>query len=164
MWGVTGVALLLGSAVYRMTPLALAAFAVPFRWYHWLALTACLLFMINAEGVRGFQQRFSPRVAARARYLREHPRLFHIILAPFFCMGYFHATRRRKIISLSLTAGIFVLVLVVQHVPQPWRGIIDAGVVAGLAWGLLSLLWYAVAALRTRNFPYSPEVPGQDGD
>ena len=162
LWGVTGVVLLLGSAVYRMTPLALAAFTAPFRWHHWLALTACVLFMAYAEGVRGFQQRFSPRVAARARYLREHPRFFHVICAPLFCMGYFHTTRRRQIVSLSLTAGIFVLVLVVHRVPQPWRGIIDAGVVAGLAWGVVSLLWYAVAALTRKEFPYPPEVPGQE--
>ena len=159
VWGVAGVALLLGSAVYRMTPLALAAFAVPFRWHHWLALTACILFMAYAEGVRGFQQRFSPRVAARARYLREHPRVLHAMFAPLFCMGFIHATRRRQIVSLAVTAGIVVLVLAVHRVPQPWRGIIDAGVVAGLAWGLVSLLWYAVAGLTRKDFPYSPEVP-----
>jgi hypothetical protein len=77
-------------------------------------------------------------------------------------MGYFHTTRRRQIVSLSLTAGIFVLVLVVHRVPQPWRGIIDAGVVAGLAWGVVSLLWYAVAALTRKDFPYPPEVPPQE--
>ena len=162
VWGVAGVALLLGSAVYRMTPRALAAFAVPFGWHHWLALAASILFMAYAEGVRGFQQQFSPRVAARARYLREHPEGWHVIFAPLFCMGFIHATRRRKIISLSVTAGIVVLVLAVHRLPQPWRGIIDAGVVAGLGWGLVSLLWYAVAGLTRKDFPYSPEVPGQE--
>ena len=162
VWGVAGVALLLGSAVYRMAPLALAALAVPFRWHHWLSLTACILFMAYAEGVRGFQQRFSPRVAARARYLREHPQAFHVVLAPIFCMGFIHATRRRKIVSLSVTIGIIALVLAVRGVSQPWRGIIDAGVVTGLVWGLVSLLWYAFVALTRNEFPYSPELPGQD--
>jgi hypothetical protein len=147
-----------------MSPLAWAAFSVPFRWYHWLALTLCVLFMAYAEGVRGFQQHFSPRVASRARYLRGHPRLFHVIFAPFYCMGYFHAPRRRKIVSLLLTAGIIVLVLAVRRVPQPWRGIIDAGVVTGLAWGLVTLLWYATAGLTRKDFPYSPEVPDQSED
>ena len=162
VWGVAGVVLLLGSAVYRMTPRALAAFTVPFGPLHWLALTACILFMSYAEGVRGFQQRFSPRVAARARYLREHPEALHVVFAPIFCMGFIHATRRRKFVSLALTAGIILLVLAVHRIPQPWRGIIDAGVVAGLAWGLVSLIWYAVAALTRPDFPYSPEIPGQD--
>jgi hypothetical protein len=164
LWGVTGVVLLLASAVYRLSPLAWAAFNVPFRWYHWLALTVCVLFMAYAEGMRGFQQHFSPRVAARARYLLGHPRVFHVILAPFFCMGYFYATRRRKMVSLLLTVGIIVLVLVVHRVPQPWRGIIDAGVVTGLAWGLLSLIWYVAAGLTRKDFPYSPEVPAQQED
>jgi hypothetical protein len=163
-WGITGVVLLLSSAAYRLSFLVWGAFNVPFRWYHWLALASCVVFMAHAEGVRGFQQHFSPRVAARARYLREHPQVSHVILAPFFCMGYFHATRRRKIVSMSLTAGILVLVFVVHHVPQPWRGIIDAGVVTGLAWGLVSLFWYAAASLTREDFPYPPEIPGQHED
>ena len=159
VWGVTGVVLLLASAVYRLSPLALAAFSLPFLWYHWLALAVCILSMAYGEGVRGFQQHFSPRVAARARYLCGHPRVFHVIFAPFFCMGYFYAPRRRKVVSLLLTTGIIVLVLTVHHVPQPWRGIIDAGVVTGLAWGLVSLLWFVFAGMTQNNFPYSPEVP-----
>ena len=159
IWGITGTFLLIGSAIYRLTPLALDAFSVPFRWYHWLAWVASVLIMAHAEGYRGFQRQFSPRVAARARYLRENPRLLHLIFAPFFCMGYFHATRRRRIVSISLTAGIIVLVLAVHHLSQPWRGIIDAGVVTGLAWGLVSLFWYGVRALTAQCFDYSPEVP-----
>ncbi len=158
IWGMTGVILLIGSAVYRLTALALAAFSSPFRWYHWLAWTASVLIMAHAEGYRAFQQRFSPRVAARALYLRDHPKTLHIIFAPLFCMGYFHATRRRQAVSICLTAGIIVLVLAVHQVPQPWRGIIDAGVVVGLAWGLFSLLWFATRAAAGRC-DYSPEVP-----
>jgi hypothetical protein len=158
-WGVAGVLLLLASTIYRISPLTWAAFTVPFRWYHWLALTISVVFMAYAEGVRGFQQHFSPRVAARARHLRGHPQVLHVIFAPFFCMGYFHATRRRKLVSLFLTISIVVLVLVVHRFPQPWRGIIDAGVVTGLTWGLLTLIFYAVTGLTRKDFPYSPELP-----
>ncbi len=159
IWGIAGVFFLLGSAVYRLAPLALAPLAAPLRWYHWLALVASILFMAHAEGYRGFQQQFSPRVAARARYLRDHPRPLFVALAPFFCMGYFHATRRRQVVSLFLTAGIVVLVLAVRRVPQPWRGIIDAGVVTGLVWGLVSLAWFTIRAFTAETFDYSPEVP-----
>ena len=161
VWGVSGVVLLLASAVYRISFIVWAAFNRQFLWYHWLALMACVLFMAYAEGVRGFQEHFSPRVAARARYLRGHPRVFHVIFAPFFCMGYFHAPRRRRVASLVLTAGIIVLVLLVHLIPQPWRGIIDAGVVIGLVWGLVSLFWFATAGLTGKDFPYSPETPDQ---
>ncbi len=115
--------------------------------------------MAYAEGYRAFQQAFSPRVAARARYLRDHPNLMHSLLAPLFCMAYFHAQRRRQITSISVTAGIIILVILVRFLEQPWRGIIDGGVVVGLAWGLVSLVVFAYRALTAGTFPYSPEVP-----
>lgn len=74
-------------------------------------------------------------------------------------MGYFYATRRRKITSISVTIGIIVLVILVRLLPQPWRGIIDGGVVVGLAWGLISLFLFSVKAFTSASFNYSPEVP-----
>jgi FtsH-binding integral membrane protein len=115
--------------------------------------------MAYSEGLMGFQRGFSPRVAARARYLRTHPQLHFVVLAPLFCMGFFHATRRRRIMSFALTAGIVALVLAVRLLPQPWRGIVDAGVVVGLAWGLLSLIVFSARALGGADFAASPEVP-----
>jgi hypothetical protein len=114
--------------------------------------------MAYAEGYRGFQKAFSPRVAARALYLKKNPCLLHVLLAPFFCMGFFHASRRRKITSFSVTSGIIVLILLVRLLPQPWRGIIDAGVVVGLAWGLISLIIFSYQAFTQKEFKYSPEV------
>jgi hypothetical protein len=159
VWGLTGILLLLLSAVLRLWPLAVEAFSHPLTWIHRIALLVIALGMAYFEGYKGFQMAFSPRTAARARYLLQNPRLLHIILAPFFCMGYFHATRRRKIISISLTLGIVMLVILVHFVAQPWRGIIDFGVVVGLAWGIVSLLAFSVQALGEDDYPYDPEVP-----
>jgi hypothetical protein len=159
LWGLAGVTLLLGSAVYRLTPLAVEALTYDMLWYHWAFLAFVLVFMAYAEGYRAFQQGFSPRVAARARYLRTHRNMLHLLLAPLFCMGYFHAPKRRRVTSISVTVGIIALVILVRLLPQPWRGIVDAGVVVGLAWGLISLLIFAVQAFRVREFPYPPEVP-----
>lgn len=158
-WGLTGVALLLGSAVYRLAPLAVQAFSCPWLWYHWVAFVLVVIFMAYAEGYRAFQLAFSPRVAARARFLVNHAGTLHLVLAPLFCMAYFHAPRRRQIASLSVTAGIVVLVILVRGLAQPWRGIIDGGVVLGLAWGLVSLVLFGYQALTADHFPYSPEVP-----
>jgi len=158
-WGLAGVALLLGSAVYRMTPWAIEAFAQKFSWYHYTALLLIVFIMAYAEGYRAFQKGFSPRVAARARYLRDHARWPHILFAPLFCMGFFHTSRRRQITSISVTTGIIVLVFLVKMLPQPWRGIVDAGVVVGLVWGLVSLVLFGIQALSAESFPYSPEVP-----
>jgi hypothetical protein len=159
VWGLMGVLVLLLSACFRLWPKAVDAFSHPFGLHHWLSLIVIVLGMAYAEGYKGFQKAFSPRVAARARYLRDNPRPLHVLLAPLFCMGYFHATKRRQITSLSLTLGIIVLVVLVSYVAQPWRGIIDAGVVVGLAWGVLTVAMYGLSALRSRDFSYSPEVP-----
>ncbi len=158
-WGIAGVVALLASAVYRLGALAIEAFSHPFLWYHWASLVLVVAFMAYSEGLMGFQRRFSPRVAARARYLRAHPRLHLVVLAPLFCMGFFHATRRRRITSFALTAGIVALVLSVRLLPQPWRGIVDTGVVVGLAWGLVSLIAFSARALGAADYAPSPEVP-----
>ena len=161
IWGLTGVLLLLGSAVYRLAPLAIEAYSYDFFWYHWLSLFIVLFFMAYAEGYRGFQKGFSPRVASRALYLKNHPRFLHVLFAPFFCMGFFHASRRRRITSISVTSGIIVLIIMVRFLAQPWRGIVDAGVVVGLAWGLISLIIFIFQAFSSKEFSYSPDVPGQ---
>jgi len=159
VWGLAGVSLLLGSAIYRLSLLVIEGFSYHFLWYHWVMLVLVVLFMAYFEGYRAFQKGFSPRVAARARYLRDHPHTPYILAAPLFCMGYFHASGRRRVTSISVTAGIVVLVLLVRLLQQPWRGIIDLGVVVGLAWGLVSLIIFSVLAFSSKIFPYSAEVP-----
>ena len=158
LWGLLGVSVLLGSAVVRLAPWALDALRMDLAWHHWSLMLVCVVFMGYSEGYKGFQRGFSPLVAARARYLREHPTLVRTVAAPLFCMGFFHAQRRRLIISHSLTLGIIVLILLIKLLPQPWRGIVDAGVVVGLAWGLVALLIFAVQGLRSTDYDYSPEV------
>ena len=161
-WGLAGVMLLLGSAIYRLTPLAIDAFSYTWMWYHWCSFAFMVFFMAYAEGYRAFQQGFSPRVAARARYLSGHPELLHVFFAPLFCMAYFHAPKRRQVVSISVTLGIIVLVVLVRLLPQPWRGIIDGSVVVGLAWGLISLMLFGYQAFFAERFNYSPEVPEKE--
>ncbi len=159
IWGLIGVFLLLGSAVYRLSVVAASAFSYTLQLRHWAALLAAVLFMAYAEGYRAFQKRFSPRVAARAKYLRNHPHALHALLAPLFCMGFFYATRRRKITSISVTAGIVLLIILVRLLPQPWRGIIDLSVVVGLGWGIVSLAFFGYQAFASEEFDYTPDVP-----
>jgi hypothetical protein len=159
VWGLAGIVLLLCSAIYRLSLVAVQAFSYDFMWHHWVSLFVITIFMAYAEGYKGFQKRFSPRVAARAKYLTTHPDAFHIFTGPLFCMGFFHATRKRQITSISLTAGIIVLIILIRLMPQPWRGIIDIGVVVGLAWGLLSLIIFSAQALTSETYRHSPEIP-----
>ncbi|MDX1502568.1 MAG: hypothetical protein R3325_09395 [Thermoanaerobaculia bacterium] len=160
LWGIGGVLLLLSSAVWRLTPVGLAALEAPLGAGHTLFLVLWMVFMLWSEGYRGFHLGFAPRVVARARYLREHPRPLHVALAPLYCMGFVHATARRRVTSLAVTAGIVALVVLVRRFPQPWRGLVDLGVVVGLAAGILSLAWYAARGFGPRPLPVSPEVPG----
>ncbi|PIE20579.1 MAG: hypothetical protein CSA61_01465 [Neptuniibacter caesariensis] len=159
LWGITGVSLLLGAAIYRLIPVGWQIFSYDLAWYHWIALAVSIVFMGFAEGYRGFQQAWSPRVAARTLYLSQHVSVVRLIFAPFFCMGFFAIVRKRMIVTYCLTFGILALVFLVHQLAQPWRGIIDLGVVVGLLWGLASVLLYTVQAFFGDTFQHSPEMP-----
>jgi len=134
-WGITGVLLLLGTAIVRLSAPTLEAFAGPLGAGQWAFLAVSVVVMAYAEGVRGFQRSRSPRVAARALSLRNGCTTRQALLAPLFCMGLFDASRRRIITAWSLTTGIIVLVLLVSQLSQPWRDLLDVGVIVGLGWG-----------------------------
>lgn len=157
-WALLGLTLILGTAIFRLTPIAIGAIGMDLNGLHWLLLIANLAFMLYSEGYRGFQKSFSPRVAARIRHLRDHPTPIRTVLAPLFCMGFFATTRRRLIGTYALTAMIVILIILVHQLEQPWRGALDVGVVAGLAWGLLSTLLLTARALTNREFDASPEL------
>lgn len=155
-WGVAGVLALLLSAIGRLLPHALALRAESLAFVHWLALLVLLPFMAYAEGYRGFHRNFAPRVIARASYLRRHAHPFLSVFAPLFCMGFLHATAKRRIVSFCITGVIVLLVVLVRDIDQPWRGIIDAAVVLGLLLGVLSVLYHW---LRTERSGEPPAVP-----
>ena len=157
-WGFLGIVALLTTAIYRLFPIAVKAYDYAFMWYHWLFLGFIIIFMMWVKGYLVFQKRFSPRVAARAKYLKDHPVLLNSIFAPFFCMGYFHTSRKRQLISISLTSAIVVLIIFMKKLSQPWRGIVNSGVVIGLDWGIVSLLIFGFKAFFTTDFDYSSEV------
>ena len=157
-WGIAGVFTILAYAIVRLTPIALEALQSSLSWYHWLAMISNVLFMAYSEGYRGFQCSFSPRVAARAASLRDHPTPIRVLLAPLYCAGYFGATRRVQITAFAIVAGVIALVQLVHYLDQPWRGILDAGVVVGLGWGAAATVVLGIGALRTGN-PAPSEAP-----
>ncbi len=161
-WGIGGIVLLLTFAIYRLAPMALALEELPLSLVHWAALVCSILYMAYAEGYKGFHRGFAPRVVKRASYLREHPRLHHILLAPIFCMGYIHATKRRKFMSIGLSLMIVCFVLIARLLPQPWRGIVDAGVLTGLFMGIASILYFMIVVVTNPGaLAVSPEVPSE---
>jgi hypothetical protein len=142
-WGIAGVLVLIGTAIVHLTSVGLDAFDYPLQMHHWAFLVAFLLFMLISEGYQGFQKSFAPQVAARARELQLDPRLLQVLLAPLVCMGFIYATPRRMLRSYALAAMIVIFVLIVRQLPQPWRGLLDIGVAAGLLWGVVALIAFA---------------------
>lgn len=159
IWGVSGVSLIFGSALFRLYPHARELFGMGFGWVEWAALAAGLGFVGYAKGYGIFHRSFSPRFAARALYLKRNPTLVRILLAPLFCMGYFHATRKRKTVSLAMTSMVVGLILLVRKLDQPWRGIVDAGVLTGLGWGLVSIWLFTFRAFFGKGPDAPPETP-----
>lgn len=148
-WGVLAISVMLGQALWRLIPIAWE----PLRDGQLTPLqgvlyAAWVLFTAYSEGYRGFQKSFSPNCAARAVALSRKPTLLRAILAPAYLMSLFAASRRKLIASWLLVIGITVLVIAVKALPQPWRGIVDGGVVIGLGWGLISLLLCTLVAFR----------------
>lgn len=165
LWGVLGFLAILGQAIYRLTHLALEPIlSGQLHSWQWGLYGLSIAFNGYYEGYRAFQLKASPRVVVRALHLARHPRPLHVILAPFFCTGLFHATRKRLITSWSLYAGLVVLILAVRQLPQPWRGIVDAGVVVGLTWGAVSIIVFYVRAVAGHPPQVSAELPEDDPD
>ena len=158
LWGIAGVIALLGNAIYRLTPYALELVHRSLTVVELAVLIVWVAFNAYSEGYRAFHRMFSPRVVARARTLAGAKRGF-VVLAPLYCMGLFHATRRRLVVSWSITIGIVGIVILVRSLAQPWRGIIDAGVVIGLAWGVGSILYYTARAFAGHAMPVPPDLP-----
>jgi hypothetical protein len=159
-WGVVGVLAILIRAIWKLTPIALEpVFDGSMSSFQWFIYGAWTLINAYAEGYRGFQKAFSPRVVARAVYLGHNPKPLHVVFAPVFCMAMFHATRKRLIVAWVLLLGIVGLVIIVRMLPQPWRGIVDAGVVLGLIWGSISIVVMFARALFSNVVPDDDSIP-----
>ena len=160
-WGLIGWSATLAFAIARLGVSAVEALGGDLDPLQLAALVANTGAFAWAEGYRGFQKRFSPRTAARILYLRRHSGLLTAALAPFFCIGFFGVTPRILRMTWIGTVLILLAIVVVRQLPQPWRGIVDLGVVIGLAWGLVSFVAMSCRALVTGRYPAPPEVPGQ---
>jgi hypothetical protein len=126
----------------------------------WLFGAGFWVFMMATEGYGGFQRKLSPRFAARALFLKQHPSWSRVVFAPFFCVGYFQAPRKRMIASYALTLMIVGFVMLVSRLDQPWRGLVDLGVISGLAYGIGTLIFHFVGVVIMKADPKDPELAG----
>ena len=160
-WAVLGVVLMLLQAIIKLGIVAAAPFVsgsglTPLES---AVCAAWVLVNVYAEGYRGFQKAFVPRTVARAFHLATEPRPLFVLLAPLYAMALFQARPKRLAISWALVAFIVLAVVFIRRLPVPWRSIVDAGVVAGLAWGTVSLLATFVRALRGDIASYPLDLP-----
>ena len=158
IWGVAGIAAVLVYAALSLGKYAVYAVSAGLSPLEWLLLVANCIFMAWAEGYRGFQLRFSPRVAARALHVYEHPTLPRLLLAPLFCTGYFGATARLKGTVWIGTGLIVAAVLCSTRCHS--RGVASwIPAMVGLSWGTVSLLVAVRATWRRRRALVAAEVP-----
>ena len=163
-WAILGVSFILGQAIWKLAPLAIEPFVrQDLSLLQWIFLTGWILFMGYTEGYRGFQKAFCPRVVSRAFTLTPSSPKHHILLAPLYSMGYFYATRKRKIVSWCITLAIVGIVLVVKLLEYPYRHIIDGGVVIGLSYGLGVLLVLFTRTLLGKPIAANPDLPESHG-
>jgi hypothetical protein len=147
-WGLAGVLTLFARAIVRLTPYAWEPIADGSLGALHVALYAgWVAFNAYSEGYRAFQKSFCPRVVGRALHLAQNPRPLFVVLAPLYCLSLFHANRRGLTVAWIMLAVIAVLIALLRITPQPWRGIIDGGVVVALAWGTVALIVMALQAL-----------------
>ena len=159
VWGVLGVSLLFGSAVFRLVPYALELDGTTLAWYHWGFLLLWLVLMGVGKGYHLFFRKYAPRVVARAAYLARHPTFARVVFAPLFCMGFFHATRKRKIFSYGMTSLIVGFIVWVRTLDQPWHGMVDAGVAVGLGLGMVSIWFVAFRVFAGQGSDAPTDTP-----
>lgn len=167
LWGSCGVVYILAKAIKRVVPIALEPFTkaegvVPLTQVQLAAYIITCLWFAYVEGYKGFQLKFSPLVVSRSFTLQPSSSpIHHLLLAPLYSMGLFHATKKRMIISWSVSIGVAAIVAAVKRMPYPYRNIVDAGVVCGLTWGSISILGGYIISLVTGIAPIGvdPALP-----
>lgn len=157
-WAIIGLSALFIFAIFRLSPHSIEALRSGLSLNEWIFLVVWCLYMLFTEGYVGFQNQFSPRFASRMLYLLNHPRIARVLLAPLFCAGYIHTSTKRKRVIWLLTLGIICLIVGLKYLSQPWRGIIDTGVVLGLVYGLVSLHVSCMRVLISKKYEVDPEI------
>jgi hypothetical protein len=159
VWGVGGHVVLLAVAVVQLSRAALRGLAEGLAPWQWGVAAATVVTLCFFQGYRGFQRKFSRLVVARASHLARHPRRVDALLAPLYCMGLFHATRRRRMASAALVVIMIALAFAVGRLPEPYHAIVDLGVACGLLWGGLSMVAFAAGSLAGRPPAISLDLP-----
>lgn len=148
----------LSNSVKKMTPYAIEPLhdeSLPMTQLY-IYIIVIILFSYF-EGYKSFQCTFSPLVVSRSFSLHNKT-LMYKILGPIYAMGFIHATTRRKLTTWFVTIMIIFISFLVKNISYPWRNIVNAGVVAGMTWGCLCMIfgWFRVLNGGTNVDPCLP--------
>eukprot|EP00934_Nitzschia_sp_Nitz4_P000363 Nitzschia sp. Nitz4//scaffold60_size111251//90559//91531//NITZ4_004159-RA/size111251-augustus-gene-0.125-mRNA-1//-1//CDS//3329555600//363//frame0 len=166
LWGSLGMVYTLLKAVKKVMPIALEPFFAgsslvlsPVQWGIYAVTVCCFAYY---EGYKAFHKKVSPLVVKRSFLLSGDPVntnpgnptvLLNYIFAPTYSIGMFRATRKRMMTSWGVTIGVTLMVAAMKRMPPLWRCIIDAGVVAGLSTGALSIIYHLAVSLKQGSLP-----------
>lgn len=147
-WAVFGVGALLAESGVRLLRFSLPILRAGLTPSEWIALAVTAIALGYVEGYRGFTRSFAPRVVSRAFDMNGTVDTSRVALAPLYAMSLLGDTRPRVVRAWALVFAIVAMVVAVRHLPETWRGIVDASVACSMTWGVLVLAALWVARLR----------------
>ena len=150
IWGFLGISYMILHGLSCMIPYVIELDFRLFKWYHMISFFGVIIILGYSEGYKGFQKSFSPRTANRLYNIFLKPTFFRVFFSPFISMGFIESSKKLKYISYGLLLMIVMFILLIGKLNDPWRGIIDAGVIVGLSWGLVSF-WVSCFRVILKN-------------
>ena len=150
-WAVVGVVLLFGNAAWRLGARGIETVASGLSAVEWLVLAGVTAVFVYGEGVRALQMKYIPRLLQRVTAVRGEQRLLPRVLAPLYALMLVYAPTGTLVRAWAGIAAITLAVIVIRGFAEPWRGIIDFGVAAALAWATLVLVVRAFGMLGDRT-------------
>ena len=152
-WAMVGILAPLAEAVFRLSFYAQEALSGPLGPLHWAFAITWTAAMTYGEGYRVFQRRFTPQAIVRAKEIARSGGWLEGLCAPLACMGLTHAPPQKLVRAWSLVGFIVAFILVIRQFPQPWRGLVDLGVVCALSYAFVTV---PVALFRGRSLATQP--------
>lgn len=146
----TGFVLLIGQALFRMTPRAITILGQSLTATEWTGLALSVLFFGVLKGYVAFHRGYAPRFARRLVHVIRLRRASLSSIAPLYCMGFVHVGRGNRgawIRTVAFILAIVLMIIGVRGVGDPWREIIVAGVLVALAFGGITTVIQATLAV-----------------
>ncbi|HTQ03279.1 MAG TPA: hypothetical protein VMI54_05460 [Polyangiaceae bacterium] len=153
LWSSGVVLLTLADGAYRTGLRALYTVERGLTRGEWLALAASVVLFTFGEGHAVLARRFAPAVVARAFSSTAPNGRAALVLGPLHALALARVTWREALRNWAVLAVIAGAIHAVRALPEPWRGVVDAGVFAALLWGSLALVAVAGRAALAKARP-----------